>query len=68
MAKTAKTAIQAKTGLFEKIRGFKSRFRQLCDLVRIAKIVLAHVEACLSDLADLDDDPLGPPQITASED
>jgi hypothetical protein len=55
MAKTAKTPQNKPIGRFQQIR---TKIKAVFNLIRIARVVLKHTEACLSELFALDSEEL----------
>jgi len=55
MAKTAKSPDTPKIGRFQNLR---TRIKQVFNFIRWARVILRHVEACLSELFALDSEEL----------
>ena len=55
MAKAAKTPDTSKIGRFKNLR---ARIKQVFNFIRWARVILRHVEACLSELFALDSEEL----------
>ena len=57
MAKSTKEAKTPRTGTFQNIR---SKIRQIFNLIRVSRIVLRHLEACLGELFAISGDEIEP--------
>jgi len=55
MAKTAKSPSNKPIGRFQQIR---TKIKAIFNVIRIARVVLRHTEACLSELFALDSEEL----------